>query len=74
MLPYDPTTKLGVPKECIERHTKHKTINYVIRKSEMNKFKNELTLGQHGNQQEQTFITSPISGSLYLIYCDGTLY
>ena len=45
-----------------------------MQKSEMTKFKNELTLDTNGSQQEQTFITCPIGGSQYLIYCDVTLY
>ena len=74
LIPYNSTTKTGVPEECIARHNKRKKINYVMQKSGMKKFKNELTLDKNGNQQEQTFITSPVGGSQYLIYYDGTLY
>ena len=74
LIPYDSNTNTGVPKECIDRHNKRKKINYIVRKLEMEKFKNELTLDTNGSQQEQTFITSPVGGSQYLIYCDGTLY
>ena len=74
LIPYNSTTNTGVLKECIECHYKWKKINYIMRKSEMLKFKNELTLDKNGNQQEQTFVTSPVGGLQYLIYCDGTLY
>ena len=63
LIPYNSNTNTGVPKECIERHNKRRKINYVMQKSEMPKFKNELTLDANGNQQEQTFITSPVGGS-----------
>lgn len=71
---YNSTTKVGVPKQCIERHSKQKKIDYVISKSEMTEFKNELTPDTNGNQQEQTFVTSHIGGSQYLIYYDSALY
>lgn len=45
-----------------------------MRKLEMPKFKNELTLDKNEDQQEQNFITSPVDGLQYLIYWDGTLY
>ena len=63
LISYDTSTKLSVPKECIERHSKRKKINYIMCKLEMTKFKNELTLDKHDNQQEQIFVTSPIGGS-----------
>lgn len=74
LISYDTSTKLSVPKECIERHSKRKKINYIMCKLEMTKFKNELTLDKHDNQQEQIFVTSPIGGSQYLVYYDGKLY
>ena len=39
-----------------------------MRKLEMPKFKNELTLDKNEDQQEQNFITSPVDGLQYLIY------
>ena len=62
MISYNSTTKVGVPVECIKHHNKRKKINYVMQKSEMTKFKNELILDKNGNQEEQTFITSPVGG------------
>ena len=49
-------------------------MNYIMCKSEISKFDNALILDKHGNQQDQNFVISPLTGTQYLIYCDGTLY
>ena len=45
-------------------------------KSEIPKFKNELTHYRHGVQQEQNFVTVAVgqNGNQYCIHCDGSLF
>lgn len=33
-----------------------------------------LTLNKNSNQQDQRFILSPMTGSMFMIYCDGSLF
>ena len=64
----------GVPARCISRHDMYNKTNNIMTKSEMAKFKNELTLNKHNNPQEQNFVTIGNGGNQYCINRDGSLF
>ena len=57
LVAYDASTGKGVPVECISRHDMYNKTNNIMTKSEMPKFKNQLTPDQHNVSQEQNFVT-----------------
>ena len=76
LVKYDPVSGKGVPEECISCHDLYNKPNYIMTKSEMKKFKNELT--PDGNNppvsQEQNFVTIGTDGNQYCINRDGSLF
>ena len=74
LVKYDPVTGKGVPEECILRHDLYNKTNYIMTKSEMKKFKNELTLDGNNAPQEQNFATTGSNGNQYCINWDGSLF
>ena len=72
--PYDSATGDGTPSKCIYHHDKYNQINYIMTKSEMPKFKNDLTLDKHSVPQEPNFVTIGRNGNQYCINRDGSLF
>ena len=63
LVPYDTATKRGMPEECISRHDLYNKTNNIMTKSEMKKFKNDLTPDTNNSPQEQNFVTIGNNGN-----------
>ena len=73
-MPYNATSGTGVPDEVIKRNKNKLDPLYFMTKAEMTLFNNELTKDRSGTQQDRVFVCSPLTGTVFLIFYDGTLY
>ena len=74
LMPYNATSGTGVPDEVIKRNKNKLDPLYFMTKAEMTLFNNELTKDRSGTQQDRVFVCSPLTGTVFLIFYDGTLY
>ena len=61
---WDAETQTGITQEVITRYDNMKDPNFImtLMLDEMKKFKNPSNLSNNGNQHEQNYICSPLTG------------